>query len=282
MRRRLTLAGLLAPPLLWLVVAYLGALAAIFATAVWTTDPFTNQVVRTFTLDNVTGLFGDPVYLRIIGRTLLVAAAVTVLCVLVAVPFAFFMAKVAPPRARRLLVALVLVPLWASLPGEGVRLAGRAGAERRARQHVRRHPGLRPGRGGAHAHVPLAPVHGAAGLRRARAAARLAPAGLGRPRRGQRHDVPPHRAAGPAAVGGGRHRVHVLAEPRRLHRGADRRRQGAGAGHRRAAEHQPRPAVRGDPGHRERRDHGRLPARRPSCRRPGQPVTTADRRTPCA
>ena len=38
MRRRLTLAGLLAPPLLWLVVAYLGALAAIFATAVWTTD----------------------------------------------------------------------------------------------------------------------------------------------------------------------------------------------------------------------------------------------------
>jgi putative spermidine/putrescine transport system permease protein len=36
------LVGLLSPPLLWLVVAYLGALAAIFATAFFTTDPFTN------------------------------------------------------------------------------------------------------------------------------------------------------------------------------------------------------------------------------------------------
>jgi putative spermidine/putrescine transport system permease protein len=114
MRRRLTLAGLLAPPLLWLVVAYLGALAAIFATAVWTTDPFTNQVVRTFTTENLQLAFTDPTYLRIIGRTLFIAAAVTVICVVVAVPTAFFMAKVAPPRLRGLLVALVLVPLWAS------------------------------------------------------------------------------------------------------------------------------------------------------------------------
>jgi hypothetical protein len=28
--------------------------------AVWTTDPFTNQVVRTFTLDTVKGLVADP------------------------------------------------------------------------------------------------------------------------------------------------------------------------------------------------------------------------------
>ena len=114
MRRRLTLAGLLAPPLLWLVVAYLGALAAIFATAVWTTDPFTNQVVRTFTTENLRLALTDPTYLRIIGRTLLIAVLVTVICVVIAVPMAFFMAKVAPPRLRGVLVALVLVPLWAS------------------------------------------------------------------------------------------------------------------------------------------------------------------------
>ena len=47
----------------------------------------------------------------------------TVLCVLLALPMAFFMAKVAAPRWRPLLVALVLTPLWASLPGEGLRLA---------------------------------------------------------------------------------------------------------------------------------------------------------------
>jgi putative spermidine/putrescine transport system permease protein len=114
MRRRLSLAGLLAPPLLWLVVAYLGALAAIFATAFWTTDPFTNQVVRTVTVENFRLAFADPTYLRIIGRTVLIAATVTVLCIIVAVPTAFLMAKVAPPRLRGLLVAAILVPLWAS------------------------------------------------------------------------------------------------------------------------------------------------------------------------
>ena len=81
MRKRLALAGLLAPPLLWLIVAYLGALAAIFATAVWSTDPFTNEVVRTFTTDNLRTLVSDPTYLRIIGRTLLIATTVTVICV---------------------------------------------------------------------------------------------------------------------------------------------------------------------------------------------------------
>lgn len=113
MRSKKALVGLLAPPLLWLVVAYLGALFAIFATALFTTDPFTNEVVRTLTTENIKALF-DPTYLRIIGRTILIAVAVTVLCIVIAVPFAFFMARVAPARIRGLLVAAVLVPLWAS------------------------------------------------------------------------------------------------------------------------------------------------------------------------
>jgi putative spermidine/putrescine transport system permease protein len=113
MRQRKTPFGLLAAPMAWLVVAYLGALAAIFATAFFSTDPFTNKVVTTFTLDNFHEVFSST-YLRIIGRTLLIAALVTILCMLIAVPFAFFMARVAPRRVRGLLVAAVLVPLWAS------------------------------------------------------------------------------------------------------------------------------------------------------------------------
>lgn len=105
--------ALLAAPMTWLVVAYLGALAAIFATALFTTDPFTNAVVRTVTTDNLDQLL-SPTYLRIIGRTLLVAALVTGLCAVIAVPFAFFMARIAPPRVRPFLVAATLVPLWAS------------------------------------------------------------------------------------------------------------------------------------------------------------------------
>ena len=107
------LAGLLGPPLVWLVVAYLGALAAIFATAFFTTDPFTNEVVRTFSLENLRGIVA-PTYLRIIGRTLLIAVVVTLVCMAIAVPFAYFIARIAPRRVRGLLVAAVLVPLWAS------------------------------------------------------------------------------------------------------------------------------------------------------------------------
>jgi len=113
MRHRRGLAALLGPPMLWLVVVYLGALAVIFATAFWTTDPFTNVVVRTFTLENFRELL-TPTYLGIIGRTLLIAVLVTVLCMVIAIPFAFFMARVAPRRYRGLLLAAVLVPLWAS------------------------------------------------------------------------------------------------------------------------------------------------------------------------
>lgn len=113
MGSRKALAGLLGPPLAWLVVAYLGALAAIFATAFFTTDSFTNQVVHTVSLENFREI-AQPTYLRIIGRTLLIAVVVTVLCVAIAVPFAYFMARVAPRRLRGLLVAAVLVPLWAS------------------------------------------------------------------------------------------------------------------------------------------------------------------------
>lgn len=110
---RRALAALLAPPMLWLLVAYLGALAAIFATAFFTTDQFTSEVVQDFSLVNFDQLF-TATYMRIIGRTLLIASTVTVLCVLIAIPFAYVMTYLAPRRLRGLLVAAILVPLWAS------------------------------------------------------------------------------------------------------------------------------------------------------------------------
>src|SRR3954470_18655671 len=102
MRQRRTPFALLAAPMAWLVVAYLGALAVFFATAFFTTDPFTNKVVTTFTTENFKELF-SVTYVRIIGRTLLIATLVTMLCVAIAVPFAFFMARVAPRGLRPLL-----------------------------------------------------------------------------------------------------------------------------------------------------------------------------------
>ena len=97
----LRLGALLSLPALWLVVAYLGSLAAMFVTAFWTTDTFTVNVVRTVTLENFQTLLGDPVYRAIALRTVGVAAAVTVVDGLVALPVAFYMARSPVPGGAR-------------------------------------------------------------------------------------------------------------------------------------------------------------------------------------
>jgi putative spermidine/putrescine transport system permease protein len=111
---RLRLGALLSLPGLWLVVAYLGSLAAMFVTAFWTTDTFTGDVIRTVTLDNFRTLLSDSVYRSIALRTLGVATTVTVVDALIALPVAFYMAKVAGRRTRQVMVVAVLTPLWAS------------------------------------------------------------------------------------------------------------------------------------------------------------------------
>jgi len=110
----LRLGGLLSAPLLWLGVAYIGSLAALLVTAFWSTDTFTGDVVRVWTLDNFAQLWQEDVYRTVVLRTLSVAVLVTVLDALLAFPIAFYMAKVATPRTQKLLVVAVLMPLWAS------------------------------------------------------------------------------------------------------------------------------------------------------------------------
>ena len=111
---RLRLASLLAAPLLWLVVAYLGALAALFITAFWTIDSFTGNVIQQFNLGNFQDVLTDIAYRNVVLRTVGVAVLVTIICAIFAIPMAFYMAKIAKPKSQRVLVALVMTPLWAS------------------------------------------------------------------------------------------------------------------------------------------------------------------------
>jgi putative spermidine/putrescine transport system permease protein len=105
---------LLLPPMAWLGVAYLGALAALFITSLWGQNAFTGTIERVWTLDNFRDLFTIEVYRTITLRTLGIAALVTIIDALLAFPIALYMAKVASPRLQRLLVIAVLMPLWAS------------------------------------------------------------------------------------------------------------------------------------------------------------------------
>jgi len=113
-RPRLRLGLLLGPPMLWLGVLYLGSLAALFITSLWTVDAFGGNIERVWNLDNYRDLFTIDVYRTITIRTLLIAVTVTVIDALLAFPIALYMAKVASPRLQRALVIAVLTPLWAS------------------------------------------------------------------------------------------------------------------------------------------------------------------------
>jgi putative spermidine/putrescine transport system permease protein len=113
-RPRLQLSLLLAGPVGWLVIAYLGSLAVLFIAAFWRLDTFSGQVVQDYGLDNFRTLVENDVYRTIVFRTVAIAAAVTVTDALLAFPIAFYMAKVASRRVRALLVILVVMPLWSS------------------------------------------------------------------------------------------------------------------------------------------------------------------------
>jgi putative spermidine/putrescine transport system permease protein len=105
---------LLLPPMLWLGVAYLLALGALFVTSLWSQNDFTGDIERVWSFDNYRQMWEVPVYRTIAFRTIGIAALVTVVDAVIAFPIALFMAKVASPRGRRLLVIAVLMPLWAS------------------------------------------------------------------------------------------------------------------------------------------------------------------------
>ena len=108
------MSALLAAPVGWLVIAYLGSLLVLFVAAFWRLDPFTAEVIRDYSFSNFQTLWDSPVYRDIALRTIAIAAAVTLIDAVVAFPIAFYMAKVASPRTRSLLVVAILMPLWAS------------------------------------------------------------------------------------------------------------------------------------------------------------------------
>ena len=111
-RPRLQVGSLLAGPLGWLVILYLGSLAVLLVASFWSVDPLSGELVKGFTFDNFKELWNTDVYRSVAFRTIGVASAVTVTDALLAFPIAFYMAKIASPRAKGFLVVAVLMPLW--------------------------------------------------------------------------------------------------------------------------------------------------------------------------
>jgi putative spermidine/putrescine transport system permease protein len=104
----------LVPPVAWMTLIYVAAVAALFVYAFWGVDSFTGKVVHAWSLDNFRQIFESGAFRGVIWRTVYIAAAVTATCAVLAFPFAYFMARLASPRVRAMLFVLVLLPLWSS------------------------------------------------------------------------------------------------------------------------------------------------------------------------
>jgi putative spermidine/putrescine transport system permease protein len=111
-RPRLQIGSLLAGPVGWLVILYIGSLVVMLVAAFWSVDALSGEISRTFSFDNFQTLIDDSVYRDVAQRTILIAALVTLTDAVLAFPIAFYMAKVASPRMKGVLVVAVLMPLW--------------------------------------------------------------------------------------------------------------------------------------------------------------------------
>jgi putative spermidine/putrescine transport system permease protein len=112
-RPKLILALLLGPPMIYMLVVYLGSLFALLINSFFYLEEFTGLVVRQFTLRTYAELF-NATNLGIFGRTASMAAAVTVADALIAFPLAYYIARYASPKAKTYLYIAVTLPLWSS------------------------------------------------------------------------------------------------------------------------------------------------------------------------
>jgi putative spermidine/putrescine transport system permease protein len=112
-RSTLTLLLLLAPPLLWFGVVYLGSLLALLAESFHTFDDFTMAVTPDLTTANYRSLV-DPANADVVLRTLGMAVAVTIASAILAFPVAYYMARYARGWRKGFFYIAVMLPMWAS------------------------------------------------------------------------------------------------------------------------------------------------------------------------
>jgi putative spermidine/putrescine transport system permease protein len=113
-RRPLKLLLLLAPPLGWILIVYIAALAVLLLTSLWVEDELSGRIIHTYTLDNFRQLWDQPANRIITRNTLVMAIVVTITDAVLAFPLAYYMVRMASPRIRALLFVGVLMPLWSS------------------------------------------------------------------------------------------------------------------------------------------------------------------------
>ncbi|MVA32193.1 ABC transporter permease [Agrobacterium vitis] len=104
---------MLAPPLLWLGVVYVGSLLALLLQSFFSIDDYSGLIKYQLTLSTYAQLLSGS-NIDIIRRTVVMAALVTVAAAILAFPIAYYAARYAKGRWKAVFYLGVMLPLWSS------------------------------------------------------------------------------------------------------------------------------------------------------------------------
>ena len=99
------------PPIVWVTLFLLLPYLMMFVHSFWTVRD--GVILHHWNVGNYATLFKNPLYVQVLLRTVRIAAAVTLLSVLLGYPLAYFLSFHAGPR-KEILYQLIIVPLWVS------------------------------------------------------------------------------------------------------------------------------------------------------------------------
>jgi len=103
---------LVLPCLLVLAVLFLAPQALMFEASLGRRSAY-GGIIHAWSLGSYRRAL-EPIYLAILARSVVLALATTLLCLALAYPVAYWLARQAPPRARSALLVLVILPFWTS------------------------------------------------------------------------------------------------------------------------------------------------------------------------
>ena len=103
----------LLPITVLLVVCFFLPMALMVVYSFWQTDD-AFRIVPDWTFRNYQRFFTNEAYLRTFGKTLVMAALVTVVGIGIAIPYAWFLVRYTSRRTQRILLLLTIVPFWTS------------------------------------------------------------------------------------------------------------------------------------------------------------------------
>jgi len=110
-RNRVKALLLVMPGVLWLIAFAVVPIVFLGIMSLWTSTIF--GLSKTLTLDNYRSVASAPAYLLVLWHTLLIAAATTLLALIISYPMAYFL-SVLKGRRKTVAVVLLFMPFWTS------------------------------------------------------------------------------------------------------------------------------------------------------------------------